>query len=581
MSEKRKASTKLKSESTPKKKVYRIHARKSISKGIEPSEQPEETLSGRVLDAQSSLPTMDVSHPSTQKLQSIARSGVLAASLHRSKTKWLTEGIFERYWTKPTKKKGMQELDKNPARDSMQKLGSCKMIIEPHVFEAILFGIKDSSNHNAFNSTPIPNPHNVFQQAPVSNSPLQSLSNITTSSTTTSTPSIPHSSHPLSNAMPTTSSPLPTNLMKVSNQPQQITQTERQPNNMIPANIPGSDQQPAAKQRQDPVISMLAQRASSNSDLKVLMKIVASGSATPQQLKEFQSHIDDLTAMSQRQQPNSLAQPPTPATSLHASVASSGSISQPQAGVFKGTYVSQITATPKPKPYVQMKHDFSGIAVDFAGGSGDRFLFPKYSILEFSQSRTQMTASFLIVRYGKHGTATDISKRYYQPITVRLIAKDPKVLEALFRAVAPLEEVKGHMHKAMAETIRADTVNLALQIPAIHDETENNGDSTPSYTGPSALDRRASLKISAMRASPASVSEGRGRGGRHRQDDTENLCRCCFTTVSGAQNRDEDGLVSCSACRILQASTAPRILRTGRGSAMTGLATAQQSLVLS
>ena len=34
-------------------------------------------------------------------------SGVLSESLQRSRQRWIAEGVFEKYWTKPTKRKGV------------------------------------------------------------------------------------------------------------------------------------------------------------------------------------------------------------------------------------------------------------------------------------------------------------------------------------------------------------------------------------------------------------------------------------------------------------------------------------------
>ncbi|GKT41524.1 uncharacterized protein ColSpa_01705 [Colletotrichum spaethianum] len=65
-------------------------------------------------------------------------SGVLAESLSRSRHKWMAEGLFEKYWTKPARKKNATEDPKNPAKDTMSKIGQVTITIEPHVFEATI-----------------------------------------------------------------------------------------------------------------------------------------------------------------------------------------------------------------------------------------------------------------------------------------------------------------------------------------------------------------------------------------------------------------------------------------------------------
>ncbi|CRK24383.1 hypothetical protein BN1708_013942 [Verticillium longisporum] len=93
------------------------------------------------------LPTVEQAQSDDLTLrdyQNIQESGVLAESLTRSRQRWIAEGIFEKYWTKPTKKKGVViEEPNNPPKDSMSKVGQVTITIEPHVFEATMWAIKD------------------------------------------------------------------------------------------------------------------------------------------------------------------------------------------------------------------------------------------------------------------------------------------------------------------------------------------------------------------------------------------------------------------------------------------------------
>lgn len=52
----------------------------------------------------------------------------------------------------------------------------------------------------------------------------------------------------------------------------------------------------------DSVINLLAARASADPSLKQLMRTVASGSASKEQLATFQRHIDELTEMRAHQE---------------------------------------------------------------------------------------------------------------------------------------------------------------------------------------------------------------------------------------------------------------------------------------
>jgi 2,5-diamino-6-(ribosylamino)-4(3H)-pyrimidinone 5'-phosphate reductase len=59
----------------------------------------------------------------------------------------------------------------------------------------------------------------------------------------------------------------------------------------------------------DPAIQALADEASSNPELKDLMKVVGSSQASPEQLRTFQDHIDRIKSETIRQRQESLHQP--------------------------------------------------------------------------------------------------------------------------------------------------------------------------------------------------------------------------------------------------------------------------------
>ncbi|CAK7221199.1 hypothetical protein SCUCBS95973_004413 [Sporothrix curviconia] len=101
----------------------------------------------RSINASKPLPTVEKAQPEDlpkAEYQSVQESGVLAESLSRSRNKWITEGIFEKYWSKPSKRRGVAADDpKNPAKDSMVKLGQVLITVEPHMFEATMYGVRD------------------------------------------------------------------------------------------------------------------------------------------------------------------------------------------------------------------------------------------------------------------------------------------------------------------------------------------------------------------------------------------------------------------------------------------------------
>ena len=236
----------------------------------------------------------------------------------------------------------------------------------------------------------------------------------------------------------------------------------------------------------DPVIQMLAERAATDPTLKSLMRIVANGQATPDELKRFQKHIDELTFLQKARQQNAehaaALERATQAERNNQVAASSSnghnvqqngnSMLNSSPAVKASPKTSQYQVPPQPQalrskgPLPPTKPDISGVVFEFTGGSGDRFLFPKFSILEYLP-QGQVIASFLIVRKGSNSDSPfyDPALDYYQPITIRLYAHQGRQLEALQKVVAPQEEVRRYMDDIMDNMTRAEYVLLAMRLP--------------------------------------------------------------------------------------------------------------------
>ncbi|KAL5044040.1 hypothetical protein BDW71DRAFT_186624 [Aspergillus fruticulosus] len=238
------------------------------------------------------LPSPQPADLSLKEYQSIAESAVLLASLERSKKKWLSDGILERYWTKPKKTKREQLEGKNPPKESMSKVGPCNIVVGPHLFDAMLYTVKDPNAPPPVQYTPTQrpmvhygHPNNFQQYHPY-----------------------PQTPHPTQNQRP--------HPPQASHGPPQSQQgyrpppqPPRTPNNQTPHRPPGpqpAQQRPATNQNPpaqppkpnpDPVIQMLATRAAQDPELKALMRLVASTNATQEQLRTFQAHIDELNAI--------------------------------------------------------------------------------------------------------------------------------------------------------------------------------------------------------------------------------------------------------------------------------------------
>lgn len=564
-------------------------------------------------------------------------SGVMQESLRRSRQKWMTEFIFEKYWTKPVKKKGVVNEDpKNPPKDSMMKLGQVTITVEPHVFDATLYAIKDpkAKNPAPANSRPTlqygppkgsmpppPAKSSAAPSTPAAGSPAvkpakpaesanvtpQPISKCTggqdsSRSGASSLPAVPKpipspaaaaspalSSNAPANAGPATHPPPVTPMGKSSSshgssapalQPVAPGPPPQKPppqGAFAPKPAPRPTPPPPQGQANNAVIATLAERATSDDTLRDLMKKVADGKATKPELTRFQGIIDQI----HEEQNKKNAQPAPPAdklfvdgrsvkyfaeevkTILHIVLASNpeqrstnlrpppgsdtlivmlvqSALDDPKLkdaihriangkpeysdtlnlksvleGLHKKLLADKTKKDPKqgrpspspasngaagsPAPSTHQsqssgqqalrskgpppapKPDISAVAVEFAGGNGDRYLFPKFSILEYRGTQ-HVVASFLIVRKSsqcEYGGDRELD--YYEPITIRLFTSSGRHLENLTRVVAPQEEVVRYMDDVMSNMTRAQYVLLAWRL--MRERADEKGENIEEVAG--------------------------------------------------------------------------------------------------
>lgn len=401
----------------------------------------------------------------------------------------------------------------------MVKIGPCFMIIEPHVFEVILYAVKESQAQ-----TPLPpliqsiqtpvaqysQPNETTGRTPLLNdrqyaqNPSPTVRTNTDRSTTPH--SLPGSNSITSNPQPPVGRSTPTSQGPVGPNSEQHRSAASQ--SAVPP-----------KSSTDPVIQLLANRAATDYKLRDLMTIVASGNASPEELEVFQGHINDISASLRKK--NELGAPQTglsrtagntPAGRPLAPVSGEDMTNpvHPNSGSVRPDYPSgphsgasrQVTPSPRPsimnsnhhnanyhaprgpvhtsKPEgssVSHRPETTAVVFEFVAGSGDRFLFPKYSILDFSTSGTQVIASFLVVRKGSDSDSSasyESEVEYYQPVTIRISAASAKILDPLARVVAHPTEARKYMNEVMDRTTRAENARLAIRLPR-DPETINEG----------------------------------------------------------------------------------------------------------
>ena len=581
----------------------------------------------------------------------------MSESLSRSRHRWISDGLFEKYWSKPHKRKGVLIEDpKNPPKDTMTKVGSVTICIEPHIVEATMYVVKDPKSKQPLQKLPKqplpphPQPQQlarpVLQYGPPNGSmPPPPTPKPAAAAPSTPNPSVsrPASASPApSTTQPSSASPLQAPRPVVQpppaapTMPNQASQPMASPNTQIasqsprpqsgpplppspastklpapmapraapntsqvatnqpvagkpPATQPAAAASPAASSApsparppaNDPVIALLAQKASNDTGLRNLMKRVAVGQAKDGELAQFQKIINQLTkeykqkqeglaperlivdgrtvkyfaeevkaileivlASNPNQRSSELRPPPrsdplvvllvktaledqrtkdmikriaegrpsatdgtdlkeiidrlhrdaktTPQTPVPATPARQPTPNnivpngQPKPATVQGTPQPNPQALRSKGPPPAAKHDVTAVLFDF--GSGDRYLFPKFSILEYlpTQSGQQVVTSFLIVRKGSTSEyGGDPKLDYYQPVTIRLYTLTGRILENLARVVAPQDEVRRYMDDVMDNMTRAEYVLLAMRLPreAAEDQKESLVKEEPRQNG--------------------------------------------------------------------------------------------------
>ncbi|KAI6782285.1 uncharacterized protein J7T54_008371 [Emericellopsis cladophorae] len=321
-------------------------------------EPPTQPSLPRSIQPGKPLPTVEDAQPddlSIKEYQSISESGVLAESISRSRHKWINDGLFEKYWTKPHKRKGVVNEDpKNPPKESMVKVGTVQITIEPHMIEATMYTVKDpkkpvppaaqppnqarpviqygppngmmppprTGTPGAVSPAPegkllapSPAPSNAQPpqrspsvdqgtRAPASASPAPSYpprpvaipaSKPTPPTTNTGPTRPPQATTPSAPATPAIIPPLAPNAGPGKDHAPSHTTGGPQP---VGVAAPPAAAAPTTSKTvtNDPVIALLAQKAGADDELKDLMRRVAHNQATTAELAKFQGIIDQLNA---------------------------------------------------------------------------------------------------------------------------------------------------------------------------------------------------------------------------------------------------------------------------------------------
>ncbi|OAL05910.1 hypothetical protein IQ06DRAFT_313136 [Phaeosphaeriaceae sp. SRC1lsM3a] len=551
------------SKSAAKRKRSSIVIKDPTPAADSPQGPKQQTLPLRISEGQP-LPTLPEPQPlelPTSEWQDIQQSGVLGASLDRSRAVWISGvnfRVFHKFFNQP--KKPADRTDEDKAKHSRQKdllknfpeLGKdavvskdatkdnidiqAQLVIEPHTFPIRIFA-----------------PREIIKQAP-KKAPAPS-----------SYGSWPNHHQPQHSQ--------PNQYTQYNSQGQPIYQQKPppprppppKPVQKAPAPTPG----PASTPAPDPVIHMLAQRAGVDPELKSVMKIVAAGQASKDQLEFFQSHINELTALLAKQKEEAA----------------------------KASKSQSASATPKPvtqpPPTPKTPTGYRPLVFSFEEGNKDLLHFPSYSFLEWLPNMSGAKISFLITKMkpkleqetvavppstpapkatpaltpgvtpsgtpiaatpnptgfaqtpnqvpGQFQVSTpatpaayvpqprieDFDEKkdiadidFYQPVTVLLLTDNNEIRNSLVRAIRPPDVVEKYMDEVFDKCKRASETYLAFRLPrdAEAEPVEKrvkSGDGTPVTATPT-VDRRFSGVGSSLGATLVSAADKK-KAGRSRR----------------------------------------------------------------
>lgn len=254
----------------------------------------------------------------------------------------------------------------------------------------------------------------------------------------------------------------------------------------------------------DPLVVMLVKKTLDDAKTRDLVRRIAENRPQFNDAADLKSVLEALKReiIKENERRKSVQAPATPSFGSGSLAPKLNGTLNGQAGPGQQTVAAPQQLRSKGPPPVQIqtpvKPDISAVVFEFAGGNGDRYLFPKFSILEYVPVTTgqQVIASFIIVRKGSESEypMADPALDYYQPVTIRLYIPNGRHLDNLSRVVAPKEEVQRYMDDVMDKMTRAEYVLLAMRLP--RSDAVSNGADTGTAT-PSEEERNKMTKSGA------------------------------------------------------------------------------------
>ncbi|KAM7194392.1 hypothetical protein V8F33_007280 [Rhypophila sp. PSN 637] len=237
----------------------------------------------------------------------------------------------------------------------------------------------------------------------------------------------------------------------------------------------------------NPLVIALVKLALDDPNIKSIITRIANRAAVFSDTVDLKAKLDELYNQILKERERAKPQLDTSAATLKANGLLNGQTPTSTTPQSATPAAQQALRSKGPPP--ALKADISAIVFEFAGGNGDRYLFPKFSILDTKHTlpppQQQVVASFLLVRRGSKSEypLADPEMDYYEPLTIRLFTSAGRHLEQLARVVAPEEEVRRYMDDVMERMTRGEYLVLAMKLPRPEKDGETNSDDREKGSG--------------------------------------------------------------------------------------------------
>ncbi|KAK9496114.1 hypothetical protein V1508DRAFT_458840 [Lipomyces doorenjongii] len=427
------------------------------------------------------------------------KTEALAASLQRSRRTWLTGCMFEKFWTRPQRGRKLAEGQYN-ARDKMAKLCECKAEIGPHVFELRLFTVKDEifpkdqvstvtqpTHSEDFSATMSQSNTSSENMATVQNG-IHSMKTASIKGPLTAAPIVSQIESSPKDAVAISSKtterdtdPPVTTTESEQNTPvgkgepyktpaQQVTQPiEPPPHDPVTIQQPPSTSEPPktspkppSKHPNEELIDRLHALARQDPQFGELMKSVASGKASADEVRRFQVYIAQS-----RQVERAAGSHSSPSTSVPYFQTSKDKPTNNS-----GTSV-KLKSDMKKKERELLRDQT--LVFEFKENPTDRFLFPKESLVKLFPNGTVSATILLLAeeivdtpanveatprpdkketkkKKSEEPAETDIPSRqrdpkYYTPLNITFYGIPRKLQDVFIRAVHPRDEVMKYLQE--------------------------------------------------------------------------------------------------------------------------------------